>query len=49
MINSTDLLIIPLNKNKIEGITESANALKTLFFLKHSTIKHCKYSIYNQI
>ena len=35
IINSTDLLIIPLNKNNIEGIIESANALKTLFFLKH--------------
>ena len=35
MINSTDLLITPLNKNKIEGTTESANALKMVFFLKH--------------
>nr|WP_330381163.1 hypothetical protein [Agathobacter rectalis] len=35
IINSTDLLIIPLNKNNIEGIIESANALKMLFFLKH--------------
>ena len=26
--------MIPLNRNKIEGMTESANALKTLFFLK---------------
>ena len=34
-VNNTDLLIIPLNKNNAEGITESANALKTLFFLKH--------------
>ena len=27
IINSTDLLIIPLNKNNIEGIIESANAV----------------------
>ena len=35
MINNTDLLITPLNKNKIEGITESTNALRTELFLKH--------------
>ena len=35
IINSTDLLIIPLNKNIIEGMIESANALKTPLLLKH--------------
>ena len=34
-INKIDLLIIPLNKNNTDGIIESANALKILFFLKH--------------
>lgn len=33
-INNIDLLIIPLNKNKIDGIIDSANALKMLSFLK---------------
>ena len=33
-ISKIDLLIIPLNKNIIEGIIDNANALKTLFFLK---------------
>ena len=46
--SSTDLVIIPLNINKIEGITESANALKTLFFLKH-IIQITQYSTTNII
>ena len=33
--SGTDLLMIPLNRNKTDGITESASALNTLFFLKH--------------
>ena len=36
IINNTDLLIIPLKRNKTDGIIESANALKTLLFLKHA-------------
>ena len=36
-ISSTDLLMIPLNRNKTDGIMESASALKPLFFLKHIT------------
>jgi hypothetical protein len=32
--NRTDRLIIPLNKNKTEGITDSASALNMLLFLK---------------
>ena len=32
--NRIDLLIIPLNKNKTEGITDSASALNMLLFLK---------------
>ena len=36
IINRTDLLIIPLNRNSTEGMPESANALKTLFFLKQT-------------
>ncbi|MGN1202475.1 MAG: hypothetical protein ACI4RF_04210 [Eubacterium sp.] len=35
-ISKTDLLIIPLNKNITDGITESAMARNTLFFLKHT-------------
>ena len=34
MIRSTDLLMIPLNKNKMDGMIESAIALNILFFLK---------------
>ena len=37
IINKTDLLIIPLNKNSIDGMTDSVNALKMLFFLKQIT------------
>ena len=32
--NRIDLLIIPLNKNKTEGITDSVSALNMLLFLK---------------
>ena len=32
--NRTDLLITPLNKNTTDGITDNANALKTVSFLK---------------
>ena len=32
--NRIDRLIIPLNKNKTEGITDSASALNMLVFLK---------------
>lgn len=35
--NRIDLLIIPLNKNKTEGITDSASALNMLLFLKQIT------------
>ena len=33
-MSNIDLLIIPLNRKIIDGITESANALKMLLFLK---------------
>lgn len=35
IINNIDLLNIPLNKKTTDGIIDSANALKTVFFLKH--------------
>lgn len=42
IINRTDLHMIPLNKNRIDGMTESANARNILFFLKH-TIQMMQY------
>lgn len=45
-IKRIDLSIIPLKKNNIEGITESANALKRSFLLKQ-IIQIAQYTITN--
>ena len=37
IISKIDLLITPLNKKITDGITESANALKTLVFFQQIT------------
>ena len=36
MVRRIDRLIIPLNRNRTEGMMDSANALKTLLFRKQA-------------
>ena len=36
IVSRIDRLIIPLNRNRSEEMMDSASALKTLLFLKHT-------------